>query len=165
MTVPRATLRVRRDLRSVTFQVEGIARMADGVVLRRAGEQALAEGAETLRVDLRRCDYMDSTFVGTLLVLKRDLDRRGWGRYALVSPSLPCSQLLRQMGIDCVCTVLEEDAPPTDGWIDLSGEAPEIQTCKGDVLQAHQELAGLEGPAAERFREVLRCLRGDSSRS
>jgi len=44
---------------------------AHGMALRGYAEQAFAAGATGLRIDLRHCTYMDSTFLGTLLFLKR----------------------------------------------------------------------------------------------
>ena len=110
MTVLRATLRVRRDGRTVTFQVEGIARMADGIVLRGAGEQALADGAE-LRL---------AWTCAAVPTWTAPSSARSWsssepsiasavGATPLFPPRRRCCQLLRQMGLDCVCTIVEED--------------------------------------------------------
>src|SRR4051812_29955311 len=109
MSAPLGTLRVGRQAGTVLFQVEGVARMPQGLALRRAAEPCLAEGSP-VRIDLRRCTYMDSTFVGTLLVLRRAAGCGG--DLALVAPSTPCRDLLRQMGLDRVLSVVTTDEPP-----------------------------------------------------
>ena len=162
MAAPQGTLRVHEHGRTVTFRVEGRGTMAQSLPLRRFAEQRLAAGADSLRVDLRDCAYMDSTFLGTLLCLKGAAERRGRGDFALVEPSPPCSRLLRQMGLDEVFPVVAGDVPAGTAWADLPGAAEDVPALKGNVEQAHRELARLDGPAAEAFRAVVRCLDKES---
>ena len=54
------------------------------------------------------------TFLGTLLYLKRTIDHRGTGEFALVSPSPPCQQILEQMGLDRVYPVIDQQPPAGD---------------------------------------------------
>jgi anti-sigma B factor antagonist len=164
MAATQSILRMHQDAQACTFQVEGLARVDQGLTLRRAAEQALADGTTALRVDLRHCTYMDSTFLGTLLFLKRAVDRRGQGEFALVSPSVPCSCLLRQMGMDWLCSIVTMDEPTADAWTELAGQPEDIDTFKRQVVQAHEQLASLDGPAGETFREVIRCLNKDRER-
>jgi anti-anti-sigma factor len=142
----------------VTFRVEDRATMTQAHPFRRCAEQSLASGAKVLRVDLRHCTYLDSTFLGTLLCLKRDIDRRGQAEFALVSPSPQCSRLLKQMGIDEILPVVTADEPPADDCTDLVSGGEDLSSLKGNVIQAHQELAGLPGAAGAAFQGVLRCM-------
>src|SRR5262249_25671159 len=109
--------------------------------------------------DLRHCTHMDSTFIGTLLQLKRTAEKDGRARFTLLSPSTPCGQLLLQMGLLRVFTILsiEEDAGP---WTELCQEE-DVAAFQGNAVEAHQELATLEGPVGETFRRVVRCLKED----
>jgi anti-anti-sigma factor len=160
---PQGTLCVRPDAGGVTFRLVGRALMAHGLRLRKVAEQFLAGGADRLRVDLRDCTYMDSTFLGTLLFLKRAAERRGPHLFALIAPSAQCGRLLRQMGVDDVFPTVVEDEP-AEGWVELGGMPEDASACRRGVLEAHEELATLSGAAGESFREVMRCLQrsGDS---
>jgi len=142
----------------VTFRVEDRATMAQSPALRRCAEQNLASGARVVHVDLRHCTYLDSTFLGTLLCLKRDIDRRGQGEFALVSPSPQCSRLFQQMGVAEIFPVVTADELPPTAWADLSGGAEDVNALKGNVMQAHQELARLPGAAGAAFQGVARCM-------
>jgi len=162
MAAPQGTVRVRQDGPTVTFQVEDWGRMVHGLPMRRFAERALEGGAAVLRVDLRHCDYMDSTFLGTLLCLKRLVEQRGGGRFALVEPSPKCRQLLRQMGVDAFLPVVAAEGPePAAGWAELPTGLEDLDAFKGNVVQAHQALAELDGPASATFRDVLRSLGQD----
>jgi anti-anti-sigma factor len=161
MLTLQGTVRMHQDGQMVTFRVDGCGRMTNSLPLRRFAEQALAAGATDLRLDLRHCTYMDSTFLGTLLQLKRAVEQHGQGRFALVSPSVPCQQLLRQMGLESTFAVLTEEEPVAVEWRELCGDQ-DADAFKRNVVQAHEELATLEGPAGASFREVVRCLRQDA---
>src|SRR4051794_22787763 len=154
----QGVVRVHRADQTVTFRVEDRATMAQSPALRRCAEQNLASGARVVHVDLRHCTYLDSTFLGTLLCLKRDMDRRGQGEFALVSPSPQCSRLFQQMGVVEIFPVVTADELPPGAWADLSGGADDVNALKGNVMQAHQELARLPGAAGAAFQGVVRCM-------
>ena len=153
MATPQGTIRVRQDEHTITFQVAGRANMALSPSLRGCAEQGLARGVAVLRVDLRHCSYMDSTFLGTLLCLKR-----GRGEVVLVSPSPEIGKLFQQMGVDDLFPVRVEEESREGDWKELGTGPEDLPTCKGLVVQAHQELATLPGPAGETFRQVVRTL-------
>ena len=84
----------------LTIDVEGPATMLESPAVREtASERLAAHGPCALRIDLRDCTTMDSTFSGTLLSLKRQVDKIG-GTLTLVSPSEKVLELLRQMGLE-----------------------------------------------------------------
>src|SRR5579862_6413419 len=87
LSATHGTLKVHCDDKTLTFQPDGRATMHQSLPLRQRAEQALAAGVQAVRVDLRRCTYMDSTFLGTLLFLYRTMAPKGPGAFALVSPS------------------------------------------------------------------------------
>jgi anti-anti-sigma factor len=158
MATPQGVVRVHPAGEAITFLVEGKATMTQSASFRRCAERFLAGGGRAVRVDLRHCTYMDSTFVGTLLCLKRDIDRRKQGELALVCPSPPCGELLRQMGLHAILPVVTADEPAAGDWTELPNGCEDVQTFKNTVTQAHQELAALPGPAGEVFNKVARSI-------
>jgi anti-anti-sigma factor len=162
MPAPQGVVRVHRHDRTVTFQVEGWTTMNQSLSFRRTAEQHLAGGAADLRIDLRRCTFMDSTFIGTLLYLQRAVARRKESRFVLVCPSSPCDQLFQKMGLDGVFAVEAAEELPAGDWTELSRTAEDVKAFQCNVVQAHQELASLPGRAGEPFRAVMRCLEKES---
>jgi anti-anti-sigma regulatory factor len=158
MAAPQGIVRMHRAGQTVVFQVEGRGTMTQAHSFRRCADQSLAEGVTSLRIDLSHCTHMDSTFIGTLLCLKRDADRRGGCQVALISPSTSCTRLLKQMAVTDLFPLLDEAALPGEGWTDLPCGPEALSTIKTNVEQAHVELAALSGPASEAFRDVVRCL-------
>jgi anti-anti-sigma factor len=160
MAASQGNLCVCQQDQKIIFRAEGLARFAQGLALRRCGEEALAAGVTKLWVDLRRCEHMDSTFLGTLLYLKRAMNQCEHGEFVLVSPSPQCCQLLDSMSLDGVFpTVTAEEADAA--WKNLPCEVERGDGFKASVVQAHEELANLPGKAGEPFRDLVRGLRQD----
>jgi anti-anti-sigma regulatory factor len=132
--------------------------MAHSLPLRRCAEQALGQGATALRVDLSHCSHMDSTFLGTLLTLQRLVAGQGQCAFALVAPSTQCRCVLRQMGVESIFAVVPAEEPAPETWDELPCALDDCQGIQQNVVQAHQELAKVEGPAAESIRAVVRCM-------
>lgn len=142
----------------ITFHVCGRVTMRESPPLKKFAEECLKGPFSGVRVDLAECIYMDSTFLGTLLFLKRAADRQRRPRFALVSPSEPCRQLLHQLGLDDVFPV-DPAEPEAGDWSELTGgtidDSPALRQC---VAAAHQELADTPGKAGDAFRAVARQL-------
>ena len=88
----------RRHDTTLEFRVEGWGTMPQSLAIRRWVENQPPPAVQTLRIDLAHCTYMDSTFIGTLIFLKRLL-AKAQGSFVLIHPSPECRQLLMKMGI------------------------------------------------------------------
>jgi anti-anti-sigma factor len=141
----------------LTIDVDGPATMTESPAVQATASEQLARGLRKLRIDLRSCTTMDSTFTGTLLLLKRQLENAG-GTFTLVSPSAKVLELLCQMGLEDFYPI--EIAPRADGRSReiVPAESP-VAELKRLVVHAHDELACIPGPASETFRAVAEELR------
>jgi len=148
-------IRAHREGRALTIDIRGQATMMESPAVHTLVRKHMSHGLRALRVDLRDCAMIDSTFAGTLLSLEHQLDT-----LTLVSPSPRVLELLRRMGLDDLYTI--EAAPhPRGPWIDLSVASPEAEKLTSLVLESHEELAHVAGPHASAFRSVVEELRRD----
>jgi anti-anti-sigma regulatory factor len=157
MAVVQGVVRVCQDDQKATFQVCNRATMAQSPAFRRRAEQLLAEGVRLLRIDLSLCTHVDSTFVGTLLTLKREIDQKQ-GQMMLIAPLPTCRKALEQMGVHQILPIVAGEGAREGPWEELASAPDDVQTLKRDVTEAHEELARLPGEAGEAFRGVMRCL-------
>jgi anti-anti-sigma factor len=158
MATAQGVVRFHQQERTLTFRVEGRATMIQSTPMHRCAERAIDAGTTRIYVDLRNCSYMDSTFLGTLLTLRKLLDNRCGGEMVLITPSEACCRILHQMGLLDVLTMQSVESDPSINWSELAPEAPDAGSFKRTITQAHQELANLPGAAGEQFKAVARCM-------
>src|SRR5262249_39760799 len=72
-------------------------------------------------------------------------------------PSPACVRILHQMGLTDVLPAQVEGADPQASWTELACETND-PAFRRNVVQAHEELAALPGPAGEQFKAVVRCM-------
>jgi hypothetical protein len=112
-------------------------------------------------VDLADCKHFDSTFLGTLLQLKRSFD--ALGGLTLVRPSTAVKQLLKQLGAERLFAIVEQgpavDIQTTWQQLDSHWEKEQSKTFRKTVVEAHEELAAAGGTLAEKFKPVAEALR------
>jgi anti-anti-sigma factor len=152
------------ESRTAVVRVQGRAQAHQCPAFRRFAEEMLSGPASRLQVDLSECEYFDSTFLGTLLHLRKTPGQDGSCMLTLVAPSEQCLQILGRMGarslfrIDSGCSV--EDSQE---WHILPEEQP--GQCgldfKRNVVEAHQELAQVDGPLQDKYRMIAEMAAQD----
>ena len=141
----------------VVFEIQGDGTMSQCSSLRRCAEHCIEAGCEVMRFDLSQCIFIDSTFVGTLIHLKRLIAKKEHGSFALIQPADTCVSALRNMGIlDYICVV--DEPPSSDDGVSITATRDDTDTLQRTIVEAHQELAGVPGPAAEQFRRLAKRL-------
>jgi anti-anti-sigma factor len=116
-------------------------------------------------VDLSRCTYMDSTFIGLLVAIDRKLRKASGGRLHVVDPSPECLELFRELDLQDILLV-ETGAISTPKM--RSVDVPPGRPGADFVLRAHEALMESSEVARRKFsvlRDVLeRKLRGEKPR-
>ena len=146
----------RREDR-VLLRVVGRATASVCPELRHFAENCFADGVRRVGVDLGECTHFDSTFVGTLLFLKRRSSGGEEAGFALTAASPACNVLLRKMAVAQLFPLVEDDNPGTDArWTELNAELnpQRVSEFKQNIVDAHQELAKLNGSVGEQFKAV-----------
>lgn len=146
------------------LRVRGRAQAFQCPSLRQFVEDSLAGDATEVRIDLSECEHFDSTFLGTLLHLRRTRCATGGAILTLVNPSGECRQLLKRMGATRLFNFAStRDDEPQFDWAAL-GEL-ESEACgydfKRNVVTAHQELAEVDGPMQEQYRVIAQMAADD----
>lgn len=157
MIVPVGAIRVGRN-ENLVIQVVGSGTMRESATVAAFAEHCLAAGATRVRVDLSRCVYLDSTFLGTLLSVKRSIGRLSEGSFALLAPTAECRELLQRMKLDQVFPIEDARLAEPSDWTNLPCQAPEGDRFETNVITAHQELANVEGPCGAAFRALADSL-------
>jgi anti-anti-sigma regulatory factor len=150
----QGSLRIRKLDHTVTFQANGWVNMQLSPRLRQCASQCLAEGARMIEMDLRDCSGMDSTFIGTLLIMQKELKSRQLPSLRLVAPSQACQTILKRMRVGQLFAVVDQNDPTPTDWSDLPRTPDPLFNLQGTILFAHQELAALPDEAGAPFRAL-----------
>ncbi len=152
----------RRAGDEVCFLVVGRGTANHSPALREYAENALAAGAKQLQIDLRDCTHCDSTFLGTLVGLRRTFAGHGCEAVRLVRPSDAVRHILTQMCADRLFSIVEKAASANcdTTWEQLEEGCDRVQPFrfKQTVVDAHQALAGASPELAERFGPLAEAM-------
>ncbi len=145
-----------RDGETCYVAVQGLATALQCTALRQFVLAALGDGATCVQVDLSRCEYGDSTFVGTLLQFRQACESLGPDALVLLSPTSELHSALSTMGLCRLFTIAAGTIPGTVAWQRLATE--ERGRCSTDfrhnVAKAHRLLANSSDTCRERYQHI-----------
>ncbi len=147
--------------RTVCVKVEGRGTFQNSIGLKQVIKQMIQRGYRDFVIDLKDCDLMDSTFMGTLAGAALRLRELGHGQLSVSNANPRSHDLLVGLGLDQLFPVSTKPVggspmasapvlPPQDGSDDASKRA---------VLEAHEALAAADASNAVKFRDVIDFLR------
>ncbi len=115
-------------------------------------------GLRDFVVDLKDCELMDSTFMGTLTGIALKLGPSG--SLKVIRPNQRNREVLRNLGLDCIFTVVENTpAPVPSGQLHAAETNPPREAKRDTILEAHENLVAANPENAVRFKDVIEFLK------
>ncbi|MBW3629560.1 MAG: SpoIIE family protein phosphatase [Gemmatimonadetes bacterium] len=115
----------------------------------------LLETGRILVLDLSGCDYLDSTFLGTVHELAGHPEVRMQG----VTPEVRA--MFEELSMGRVLEAIREDGARLPEMHPLAVARADAKAGKLRVLRAHEALSAISGRNREKFQAVVESLRGD----
>jgi serine phosphatase RsbU (regulator of sigma subunit)/anti-anti-sigma regulatory factor len=115
---------------------------------------AVLEKGQPLVIDLSACEYLDSTFLGTV----HELVARGHVTLTGVTPAI--RPLFEELSMDQVLAHIHEHGPAAPELYALGGGSGPAAAHQR-ILRAHEALSALSDRNREEFRDVVESLRQD----
>ena len=132
------------------FQVAGRGTMKESPSVRDFISGALEDGVD-VTLELNQCTYLDSTFLGCLVMLQR---RGTAGRFQVHASAEKRAELLEPSHID-KCLTFAGCAPEAAGEpVELVAANLQRTEFCGHLLETHRALAKLKGPSAATFGRI-----------
>lgn len=152
----------------VWIRIEGKGSFEISAQLREFVTRRIKAGDSRFVLDLDRCSGMDSTFMGTLLGLSKEVTALEDGLLDVVNANARNVQLLKNLGLTSILS-LDERGERWLGERDDVGQEltpsdsapPDKQTTAKVMLDAHEALAEAQPQNDARFRDVIRYLKED----
>jgi hypothetical protein len=108
----------------------------------------------TLLVDLSRCDYLDSTFLGCLASLHRKYNRTLPHRFQVAASGDKCQKLLAPTRLNYLLDVTEVYPGPIADVLEVSHPILASADLGRHLLECHRRLAELGGSQAASFQSI-----------
>lgn len=146
------TLTIRRTETGYVFRIAGRGTMRESPAVRDFICGAIEDGADVV-ADLSACEYLDSTFLGCLVLLhKRGQSDRG--SFAVHADETTRNTLLSTVGLHRVLDFVDKCPECTGPPVTLALADLERREFWQHLLETHRKLAELGGPSAETFRRI-----------
>lgn len=139
-------------------RVNGRGTFQNSTGLKEFASEMTKRGHREFIVDLKDCELMDSTFMGTLAGIAMRLGADG--KLHVTRPNARCRQVLRNLGLDRILSV-EDEAPvsaPGEPLRDAEGNPPR-EAKRETIIEAHENLVAADPANAVRFKDVIDFLK------
>lgn len=132
--------------------------------LKQFAQRMLDEGRTRLVVDLKHCEGMDSTFMGTLAGLSQRFRKAGGEPVIMTGVSPRLAQLMKTLGLDRLVQIQASSyktGPDESQAIEMP--APETSSLESaeHILEAHETLVEIAPENLSKFEDCLAFLRED----
>lgn len=135
----------------VVIRLLGRGTMQQSPAFRKAAEVAL--DSADLVCDLVECEYLDSTFLGCLIGVRKLAEQRG-RTFTIVADLAARAQLFSTSSLDKYFD-FTDTSPTTYGeWISVATETLDVEALGRHILICHKRLADRGGAEGEAFRRV-----------
>lgn len=150
-----AVLKFAQTAAGGVVQIAGRGTMQESAALLSFIEPILSsDSTYALIVDLSVCDYLDSTFLGTLVLLDRRYSAGGSTRFRVFASREQCTKLLHASRLDRVLTIISERPASDCDWQPVPAAPMEQDEFIRHLIECHQRLSELGGPSARGFQQV-----------
>jgi hypothetical protein len=149
-----SVIKAGRTRNGFRLLVEGRGTLRESPAVYEFAEHALSDECSTLVVDLSACDYLDSTFMGCLVILQK---RHGHGtppRLLIAAPPDVGHRVLAPNHLDGLFHMVDASPEVVGGEEALPSLELGVSDFGRHVLDCHRRLAEVDGPSQAAFAAV-----------
>ncbi len=149
---------------TVWVRVAGRGSFQNSAGLKEFAAEMTRLGHREFVVDLKDCELMDSTFMGTLAGIALNIGREGTLKVVRANPRN--RQVMQNLGLDRIFSVEQESAPasPDHGMREASDHTPK-EAKREAIIEAHENLVAANPANAVRFKDVIEFLKHKETES
>lgn len=112
----------------------------------------------SLVVDLQKCRYLDSTFLGCLVSLHRRYRDLTSGQFAIVASDERIEALLKPTQLHKLLAIIDTPPEAIGQSVTISTQSTGAGDLGRHIMECHRLLCEIEGPCQEAFRRVAEQL-------
>ena len=140
------------------LKLSGRVTLEFGEQLKAVGNFFLDNGAQSLRIEMSECTFMDSTIMGVLAMVALEGYKRGVAVESVnITPE--AEELLTVLGVHKVIKFVTVDVPGVS-W-KSADEILEVAINSSVILDAHKTLMDVSDENVNKFAAVVKCLENE----
>ena len=143
---------------TVLVRVEGRGTHLNSHLLKQFLGYCLAENRCCFQIDLARCTYMDSTFLGMLAGIGSRVLERSLPPIKLVRATERVHGMLENLGVIHLFEMTHEEGGACE-LKELPSRNVSAETRSHEMLESHEKLASISPQNEANFRDVIELLR------
>ena len=161
----KAVLRFGRTAEAWIVRVENQGTLQESPAMRQFALDILEQHGGQLIIDLCDCAYVDSTFLGCMVMLHKHATSEEGAGLTVAIPADARATLLGNTRLDQLLQ-LAETAPSPDGdWVELTGPQLTSQQLGKHIADCHRRLADYGGDQSDAFLRVADAIERDIENS
>lgn len=153
-------LAVSRADEAVLVQVFGLGNMFLAPTLQAFIESEITAGFRNFVIDLKNCNGMDSTFMGTFIGLSTTV-KKNFGWFCLVNVSEENARLLKMLGVIHMVSIHTGEFPVPEGPTTHLYATTDPYARLKQIQSAHKLLINADPANEERFGPFIRAMEAD----
>jgi anti-anti-sigma regulatory factor len=126
--------------------------MCESPFFRATAERLFDHG--TVVFDASRCDYLDSTFLGCLIGLKKSCEGAAQRRFLIAASSATRTRLFCTSSLDRYFDFVDACPASLDGYVKIDVEKLEQRELGRHVMHCHARLAEMGGEESGSFQAI-----------
>jgi len=158
------TVLVSRTINGYVISIEGRGTMRESHALASFAASCGCSLSCHIAVDLNKCDFLDSTFLGCLVGMHKNQQHCSAGGLQIIADEDHRKLLLKPLQLDQYFEIIQQ-RPETIGQpVELPASHPGGPGFAVHVMDCHEELAELDGPNQAMFSQITQRLAVELSR-
>jgi anti-anti-sigma regulatory factor len=144
---------IGRFSEGVVVRIVGRGTMQESLAFRAAVEPGLDAGVVVF--DATHCDYVDSTFLGFLIWMKKACEQSAERRFVIAASHATRLKLFSTSSLDGYFDFVEACPEPLDKFVAIDAEERNPKELGRHVMRCHELLAEMGGRQAKPFKAVV----------
>lgn len=151
----KAEIFISKENKAYKVKVVGRATFAIGPTLRNLAQRIESDAEnKNVSIDLKKCEGMDSTFMGILAMMALKLKENN-RNIQIVNADEANRKLLKGLGLDKLFEYIETTDEAKHNWKKEKDHDTTLQENAETVLQAHKSLIETDTGNIEKFQKVV----------
>ncbi len=143
---------IGRISNGLVVRIVGRGTMQESLAFRAAVEHSL--DAALVVFDATRCDYIDSTFLGCLIWVKKACEQSAACQFVIAASAATRVKLFSTSSLDGYFDFLDASPEALDKLVTIDIEKLDSKELGRHVMRCHELLAGIGGSKARAFKAV-----------